>query len=198
MKTFENRDWADGPPRSHPWTTSAVDERDHYVDFRARPELIPTALEDFRPWERHPAVGAFYELVGWLNGPGSTLESNDCAFAGPEANAHQDFAKRLVCTGRIGVLYRELAANTDERAIRRLIKRLHVQLAALEPALAWGAIGTTRLAVDYRGLPAGASLGAQVLVSFWAWGDDEAEVFAHLARVFAALRAALLAIARAA
>ena len=52
-------------------------------------------------------------------------------------------------------------------------------------------MGTTRLRVNYRDLPDGRSEGAQLLISFWAWGDEEPEVFKNLSRVIAALRQAL-------
>ncbi|MCX5741550.1 MAG: hypothetical protein NT062_03520 [Proteobacteria bacterium] len=190
MKTFEQRD-AEAPfRRSHPWTTGA-DPTHRYHDLRAHPELVTSVLEDFRPWDRFPAIGAFYALVTALNHPDGTLETNDCAFTGPERNAEPSFRKRLMCTGRLGVLGRDLAANTD-RAMRRLSNQLLQRLGPLEPELEWGAVGTTRLAVDYRPPTRPPFTGAQLLVSFWAWGDDEPEVFAHLGRVIAAIHTALV------
>jgi hypothetical protein len=60
----------------------------------------------------------------------------------------------------------------------------------LDPGFAWDAVGTTRLKVDYLDLP-GRGEGPQLLLSFWAWGDDGQEVFENLARVISALRQAL-------
>lgn len=177
--------------RSHPWSTSTGDLSHRYHDFRSHPELIPTALEDLRPWDVHAAVRSIYELLAWLNGPASPFESNDCAFAGPENNVDGGFDKRLQCTGRIGVLFRDLSLNTSDRAMSRWIEGIHGALLALEPDFEWGAVGTTRLRVTYRELPDGCREGAQLLLSFWAWGDDEDEVFENLARVIAALREAL-------
>ena len=191
MKTFENREEVSAQRRSHPWSTSTGDLSYRYYDFKAKPELIPVALEDLRPWDAHAAVQSIYRLLGWINGPDSPFESNDCAFDGPEDNVDRGFPKRLQCCGRLGVLFRDLSRNTNEREMSRWIEGVHAGLRALEPGFAWGAVGTTRLRVDYRDLPEGNSEGSQLLLSFWAWGDDAAEVFENLARVIAALREAL-------
>ena len=148
-------------------------------------------LEDFRPWDAYVAVRSFYDLLAWINGEGSPFESNDCAFVGPEENVDGDFRKRLQCCGRLGILFRDLSLNTSERAMSRWIEGIHTGLRALDPDFAWGAVGTTRMRVDYRELPEGRADGSQLLLSFWAWGDDEPEVFENLARVISALREAL-------
>jgi len=168
-----------------------VDLSHRYYDFRAKPELIPVVLEDFRPWDAYDAVRSFYDLLAWINGEGSPFESNDCALAGPEANVDGGFRKRLQCCGRLGVLFRDLGLNTSERAMSRWVEGIHTGLRALDPDFAWGAVGTTRLRVEYRDRPEGRAEGAQLLLSFWAWGDDEVEVFENLARVISALREAL-------
>jgi hypothetical protein len=191
MKTFENRNEHSEQRRSHPWSTSAGDLSHRYYDFRVAPELIPVVLEDFRPWGAHAAVRSFYGLLAWINGPASPFESNDCAFDGPEENADRAFDKRLQCGGRLGVLFRDLGLNTSERAISLWIERIHHELRALEPDFEWGAVGTTRQRVDYLELPEGRAEGWQLLLSFWAWGDDEAEVFENLGRVITALCYAL-------
>jgi hypothetical protein len=191
VKTYENCESGSGPRRSHPWSTSTGDPSHRYFDFRARPELIPAVLEDFRPWEAYVAVRSFYDLLAWINGPASPFESNDCAFAGPEANADDGFRKCLQCSGRLGLLFRDLRLNTSERAMIRLIEGIHTRLRVLDPDFAWGAVGTTRLHVDYLELSEGGAEGSQVLLSFWAWGDDEPELFENLARVISALREAL-------
>ena len=196
MKTYENREPGSRALRSHPWSTGAADPDHRYYDFRTRPELIPEVLEDFRPWGAYVAVRSFYDLLAWINGPASPFESNDCAFSGPEENADRGFRKRLQCSGRLGLLFRDLRVNTDERAMMRLVEGIHVRLRALDPDFAWGAVGTTRLRVDFLELPEGGAEGSQVLLSFWAWGDDEPEVFENLARVIAALRETLESFAR--
>ncbi len=196
MKTYEHRAVEAALRRSHPWSTGAGDITHRYHDFRARPELIPLVLEDFRPWDSCEAIRSFYGLLSWLNGDASRFESNDCAFVGPEENVDAGFGKRLQCSGRLGVLFRDLGVNTSEAAIRRLIADLHARLRRLEPDFAWGAIGTTRLRVHYLDLPKGRAEGFQVLISFWAWGDDAPEVLDNLARVVSAMREALESIGR--
>lgn len=148
-------------------------------------------LEDLRPWDAYPAVRSLYGLLAWINGPDSPFESNDCAFAGPEDNLDDGFTKRLQCHGRLGLLFRDLSLNTSERAMSHWVEGIHNGLRTLDSDFAWGAVGTTRLRVNYRDLPDGRSEGAQLLISFWAWGDEEPEVFENLSRVIAALRAAL-------
>src|SRR5512141_2167738 len=111
MKTYERADPQAGPARSHPWAGSSVDPGSRYFDLKKNPELIRTALEDFRPWSAWPAVETFYRLLEWLNGPDSILESNDCAFAGPCANETAQFPKALEATGRLMILWRELPLN---------------------------------------------------------------------------------------
>ena len=191
VKTYENRESGSSPRRSHPWSTSTADPSHRYYDFRERPELIPVVLEDFRPWDGYVAIRSFYDLVAWINGPTSPFESNDSAFTGPEDNVDGEFRKKLQCGGRLGILFRKLHLNTQGNAVVRLIEGLHGRLRVLQPDFAWGAVGTTRLGVDFLELPDGGARGSQVLVSFWAWGDDEPEVFENLARVIAALRQAL-------
>jgi hypothetical protein len=191
LRTFENREGISVQHRSHPWSTSTGDLNYRYYDFRAKPEQISVVLEDLRPWDTYAAVQSIYGLLAWVNGPGSPFESNDCAFDGPEDNVDHGFSKRLQCCGRLGVLFRDLGLNTDERAMNRWVERIHTGLCALEPGFEWGAVGTTRLRVDYRDLPEGHAEGEQLLLSFWAWGDDEPEVFENLARVIAALCDAL-------
>ncbi len=168
-----------------------MDLSHRYYDFRAKPDLIPVVLEDLRPWDSHAAVQSIYDLLAWINGPESPFESNDCAFAGPEDNVDGAFPKRLQCCGRLGVLFRDLSLNTSERAMSRWVEGIHTGLRVLDPDFAWGAVGTTRLRVDYRDLPEGRAEGSQLLLSFWAWGDDEDEVFENLGRVIAALHEAL-------
>jgi len=196
VKTYENCELVSGPRRSHPWSTSTGHLSHRYHDFRLRPELIPAVLEDFRPWDAYVAIRSFYDLLAWINGEGSPFESNDCAFSGPDDNIDDGFRKRLQCSGRLGLLFRDLRLNTSEHAMIRLIEGIHIRLRALDPDFAWGAVGTTLLRVFYLELPEGSAEGSQLLLSFWAWGDGESEVFENLARVISALRQALESFAR--
>jgi hypothetical protein len=172
-------------PRSHPWTDSVSCADFRYVDLKAEPSRIRTALEDFVPWSHYAAIDDFYALVEWLNGPRSTLESNDCAFTGPYANDVPSFAKSLQCTGRIMVLFSRLEKNRSRPEIDSLENALHHRLGAIDPSFSWGMIGTTILPVRYVTLPVSEEqqLGYQLMVSFWAWGSLEAELMTNLGRV---------------
>jgi hypothetical protein len=184
-------------PRSHPWTDSASCADYRYVDLKADPSRIRTALEDFVPWSHYAAIDDFYALVEWLNGPRSTLESNDCAFTGPHANDAPSFAKALQCSGRIMVLFSGLEKNLSRPKVDSLENALHRRLGAIDADFAWGMVGTTIVPVRYVTLPVpeDQQLGHQLMLSFWAWGSLEAELMANLGRVLRNLSQALRAVA---
>jgi len=184
----------DGPaltePRSHPWIDSVGSASARYYDLTATPSLIRSSLEDFVPWSHYPAIDGFYSLLEWVNRPGSTLESNDCAFSGPEPNPGVDLSQALQCQGRVMLLFRTLERNRGGQ-IARLENSLHQSLAPLDPTFDDGAIGTTVVPVHYRALPLGSQLGAELMISFWAWGGSEGECLHSLARLIESLSTAL-------
>jgi hypothetical protein len=182
-------------PRTHPWSDSAANAAYRYLDLRADPALIRTALEDLVPWSHYAAIDRLYGLLEWLNASASDLESSDCAFSGPYANEVASIPKHLECSGRIIVLFRDLARNLARPELEALKDRLHHRLAALDPQLAWGMIGTTLVPVRYVTLAAAADQqrGHQLMISFWAWGDSELEAMANLDRVIRNLARALRA-----
>jgi hypothetical protein len=179
--------------RSHPWVDSATLPDCRYYDLKAAPERIRDSLEDFLPWRRHRAIQDFYALLEGLNAPGCALESNDCAFAGPSANEHQQMAKSLQCSGRIMVLFRQLKRNTATEHIGWLRDQLHLRLAGIDPEFLLGIVGTTLVPVRYLALPTagGQQYGSQLMISFWAWGNTSAEVMLNLARLVTNLTQAL-------
>ena len=194
MKSCE---WAGEPfvePRSHPWVDAVANAECRYYDLKVCPEHIRTSLEDFVPWSRYAAVHDFYALLAWLNHPRSLLETNDCAFTGPEHNEHQEFHKRLQCTGRVMVLFRDLLRNTQGGQTEALATRLHRELAEIDTQLEWGMIGTTIIPVRY--LELNGQLGSQLMISFWAWGNSTDETMRHLQRVLSNLRRALVHLAK--
>jgi hypothetical protein len=180
-------------PRSHPWTTATANADFRYIDLKADPSRIRTSLEDFTSWAHYPAVLELYALLEWLNGPGSDLESNDCAFTGPHATDTPDVSKALQCSGRIMVLYRDLVQNLSRARVELLKDALHQRLAVCDSKLRWGVIGTSILPVRYLTLPSsdGDSLGHQLMISFWAWGGSEAELMRNLDRVLRNLSRAI-------
>lgn len=192
MKTYQYAGDSFYEPRSHPWQGAAENPESQYYDLTATPALIRSSLEDFLPWSRFAGVQSFYELLERLNHPRSALESNDCAFSGPHANEDMTIPKALQCCGRVMVLFRALEQNTDDRRVAGLTNELHVELAELDSAFQWGAIGTTRIPVRYLALPESTGqLGSQLMISFWAWGDREADTMQNLARVIKNLTRAL-------
>jgi len=188
----------DGPaftqPRSHPWTDTAGSPDERYYDLTTTPSLIRSSLEDFVPWSQYPAIDAFYSLLEWLNRPGSALESNDCAFTGPEPHQRPDLALALQCQGRVMLLFRALEHNRDGH-IAGLENSLHRGLAPLDPMFDGGAVGTTIVPVRYRALPVGNQLGDELMISFWAWGDSQGECLRNLARLMRSLSLALRRVA---
>jgi hypothetical protein len=192
LKTYEYAGDPFDEPRSHPWLGAAESPESQYYDLTATPARIRSSLEDFLPWSRFPAVDSFYALLERLNHPKSALESNDCAFTGPHANEDLTIPKALQCCGRVMVLFRALERNTEDGLVIWLKNELHVELAELDSAFEWGVVGTTQIPVRYLALPeAGGQLGSQLMISFWAWGDREADTMQNLARVMTNLTRAL-------
>jgi hypothetical protein len=180
-------------PRSHPWQGAAGDPDAHYYDLKALPALIRTALEDFRPWQQYAAIETFYGMLERINHRSSTLESNDCAFTGPEPSAQPTASKAVECSGRVTILFRALGRNTAGGHVEELKNQLHCELAPHDTAFSSGMIGTTLVPARYLALPEadGQQLGWQLLISFWAWGDSEASAMRNLARLLKNLTRAL-------
>ena len=192
MKTCQYAGKPFDEPRTHPWTDTTGDAACRYYDLVSEPELIRTALEDFRPWHHYRAVQSLYELLEWLNAPSSSLESNDCAFSPPYASNVPQLGKSLECEGRVMILYRDIELNLSRRRVEGLRTGLHLCLEALDPDFELGLIGTMIPPVLYIDpVSRGRQLGQQLMISFWAWGDSEEEVMNNLERVMENLRQAL-------
>ena len=186
MKVYEHNDPHSMCPRSHPWIDGESDPTHRYYDLRARPELIRSSIEDMQEWSTYPASETFYQLLEWLNGSESVFESNDCAFSGVIANTSTQFSKRLQCSGRLMILYRDLALNTSPEQIHWLTNTAAHALKRTDPTFEWGAIGATIMSVRFTTLPGPPELqlGQQLMLSFWAWGEKEREVMTNLDRTF--------------
>lgn len=193
MQVYEHNDPDSLRPRTHPWTDGESNPAHKYYDFRARPELIRTSIEDLQEWGAYPATETFYRLLEWLNGPESALESNDCAFSGATANTNSALSRRLQCSGRLMILYRNLALNTSPGRIHRLTNDAAHAMSAVDPAFEWGAVGATMTPVRFTTLPGPPERqqGQQLMLSFWAWGEDEPEAMTNLDRTFRNLTIAL-------
>jgi len=184
--------------RSHPWTDAVPCSNFRYYNLKLSPALIRTSLEDFLPWSRYPVVGRFYALLEWINGVTSPLESNDCAFTAPHPNKNPQFRKSLECSGRVMVLFRDLARNLSSHDLLALTDALHNALAPADPYFKFGTVGTTLIPVRYVTLPApsDAQLGSQLMLSFWAWGNTKTESMTNLDRLMKNLSHALRDVAK--
>ena len=186
MKTYDHSDPRPGPARAHPWRGARGDPSSRYFDFKKKPALIRTSLEDLRPWAAWPAIDTFYCLLEWLNGADSILESNDCAFTGPCPNETPRFTKKLEATGRLMILWRDLPLNLSKRRTEWLKGAIHRYLHCADAEFEWGAVGITLFRARYLELPQPEErrLGYQLMLSFWSWGDSEEEVMTNLDRTF--------------
>ena len=193
MKIYEHSDPGTLQPRSHPWTTSASDPTHRYYDFRTQPELIRSSIEDLQEWGTYPATETFYRLLEWLHGPESAMASNDCAFNGAIATISTERSKRLQCSGRLMILYRNLALNTSTEQIDWLTNATAHAVEEIDPGFERGAVGATIMSVRFTTLPGPPERqrGQQLMLSFWAWGENEPEVMANLDRTFRNLTVAL-------
>ena len=184
MKVYEHSDPDSMSPRSHPWVDSASNPAHRYYNFRSSPELIRSSIEDMLEWSAYPATETFYRLLEWLNGPESVFESNDCAFSGAAVNTHD--STRLQCSGRLMILYRDLASNTSPEQMHWLTNAAAHALRRTDPAFEGGVIGATIMSVRFTTLPGPPERqrGQQLMLSFWAWGEQEPEVMTNLDRTF--------------
>lgn len=170
--------------RTHPWTTGEADEAHRYVNFKAEPHLIPEVLEDFKPFANYDSIQTFYEMLAWLNGPGSVFESNDCALGRiaptPAADA-VNFPARLRIKGRLMLLFRNLPINVYHGSIQSLVQTVARTLHGIDAQFVLGCVGVTYMETHYLELK---ESGYELVLEFFAWGDTEGDVMANLGRVF--------------
>jgi len=193
MKVYEHSDPDSLKPRSHPWIDAESNPAYRYYDFKTQPELIRSSLEDLQQWTSYPAIETFYRLLEWLNGPESIFESNDSAFNGAATTAGTPSSTPLQCSGRLMILYRNLVLNTSPEQMHRLTNATAQALSETDPLFEWGAIGATIMSAQFTTLPGPPERqhGQQLMLSFWAWGETEAEMMRHLDRIFHNLTVAL-------
>lgn len=186
MHVFDRPDNT-GISRPHRWKHAESDPRCLYYDFRKQPELIRTSLEDFRPFDKWPAIQRFYALLEWL-AIDPHLESNDCAFWEPRPTTERNGTFPLQCDGRLMILFHELRLNTVESAIKGLYATSYKKLLAARSD-PWSRVGLTISCCHFEEMPD--VEGWQLAYYFWAWGNDTAEAMAHLDLVFQQLEITL-------
>ena len=177
--------------REHPYQGSEKDPEARWYDFRKKPELVRQVLEDFNPWEHYGAIQKFYEMLEWINGPSSNLESSDCEFGPPAPNVSSpQFEKALQTSGRLAIFPRPifLHGSPDHMDWVRRTFRYHVK--NVRNDIHWGAIGAGFIPVRYM-IEGGPVHSKQLAIRFWSWGDEEAETMANLEITFEGLFDAL-------
>jgi hypothetical protein len=194
MKTYSHSDPELLIARSHPWNYALSDPSHVYYDLKMEPERIRTSLEDFVALGQNVATTAFYELIEWLNGPDSALESNDCGARPIHENRNTNFPKKFECTARLMILFRDLPLNLVDGNTVWLEDAVQRYLHNIDPEFEWSVVGTTLVPANYvtLELPESDQRGKQLLLSFWAWGDDDDEIWSNLGRTFANAQQALV------
>jgi hypothetical protein len=186
MQVYELREPGQLVPRSHPWIGSAADPAHRYVDFVVHPELIRDSLEDLSSWQAYRSTETFYRLIETLNGPGSVLMTNDCAFSGPAPNTGSHSQRRFESSGRVMVLFRDLALNTGPARVYGLAQQVAAAVAPMEPGFEDGIIGASIVDANFTTLVPPRP-GKQLLLSFWSWGDDPLETLLSMDRTLTSL-----------
>lgn len=185
--------------RLHPYTPGAADQHG-YEDFKTNPAAIRIILEDFKPLDHQPAIQTFYAFLEWINGPDSHLETNDCVIRPPLPHKDPNSSRALNIRGRVVILFRDLRVNASENHTDWLCGKLMQEMRAidLEFTKDQGVLGFTlnpaiQIALskgtwlsekDFHAPPADPGFARHLTVSFWAYGDDEAEAFTNVDRLF--------------
>lgn len=186
MIVYYAKEFETAEPRAHPWSTSVANKCHAYVDFKVHPSRVRSALEDLQPYSEFPFAEKFYSLIEWLNGRVSVLETNDCAFRGAHENADQQFKFERRCSGRLMILYRDVIENAKATSVDWLLESLCRCIGRANPSFVAGAVGLSRMATIYKALgngPGTGGLGSQVMLSFFAYGKNDARCYESMERV---------------
>ena len=196
MKTFTHVDPTFQLARSHPWTQAKDNPDQIYYDFRKYPAKIRTSLEDFIALGENSATTKFYDLVEWINSSESHLESNDCGAGQIRPNTDLNYPKSLACTACLMILYRDLTSNLSVEHVNWLQDAIQHYLKNIDTFFDWAVIGTTLAPANYINLPIQEEkqLGRQIVLTFWAWGDNQADVLDNLSRAFTNTMEALIGV----
>ena len=89
------------------------------------------------------------------------------------------------------ILYRDILSNTSEQHIKWLHDAVKFHLNHIDKSFEWGVVGTTIVPVRYVILPIDKQNGKQIMLSFWAWGNNNKEVFPNLERTICAINESL-------
>jgi hypothetical protein len=165
--------------RVHPWVVAEHDSSCRYVDFRREPEKIESSLEDYRYWNKEPAIHRFYELIRWLNSSESHFETNDCALRiVPNKDKLRPYA--LQASGRIMLFVSELKITCMATFIDWFMEAFEFYLRRAEPHHG-AAVGISKARCYYETVGAHSH---ELVLNFWGWGDSECSAIARLEGVF--------------
>jgi hypothetical protein len=175
-----------GGARNHRWTKGTYDENVRYYNFIESPELIRTNLEDFQPYDKYPGIQRFYEMLEWINGRESVFESNDCLLRFHENTKTLWMKKKFEIEGRVMIFLRDHRLNLDPGMVETYMNMLGFEIQEIDPQFDYGnfSFAFCPTAFNELPMPLGKQLTQILSITFWAWGDDEAETFDNLDRVF--------------
>ena len=172
--------------RTHPWgkTEYQDDRAGEYLDFKSRPELIRTHLEDFVPFTAEISIQQFFEMIEWVNRPDGLFETNDCAFRGPEEHKDVLFKKALRASGRIQFFIRNLENNVNTDTVKWFWRMFHIYLSLQHRDEEWVIMEASLQKTDFIEID---KIGTRVSVRFSAYGENCSECFDALFNCFSGL-----------
>ncbi|GLS91427.1 hypothetical protein GCM10007916_24960 [Psychromonas marina] len=186
MDAFISKQTDSSALRSHPWTTMESDQSNVYVDFKKSPKLIRSAIEDLIPLKKWSFVDTFYELIVWINSPQALLESNDCSFNVVEDNHDAQYPYAKKCSGRLMILFRDVAENCQQRSVDWLMQEILQSVATTKLGFKAGAIALSQNPTCYLALgdqPNTGGMGQQLVLTFFAYGKNERRCYESMQQV---------------
>src|SRR3546814_3521710 len=94
-------------------------------DFKARPELVGTALEDFVPHRDCAGTDEFFALLRHINRPDGPFETTDSGLSQSlYLSSNSPFPHKAGWVGgRVMLMWRRLDRNCQAHAVKRLLSR---------------------------------------------------------------------------
>ncbi len=178
------------PPRPHPYANVRHDVRGQFYDFKARPDLIETVLEDFTPHNSNTGVQQFYRLLEYINRAGAPFETTDCALSQKlYRSANSPFPNKVGWVGgRIIFMWREVDKNCKQKAVRWLLKQLLRQFRRLETRHNYIGFVVGPYPTIFR---LSEQKGYQIDLEFAMWGDTFEEAMQRFSDVVLVLERAI-------
>jgi len=185
MKVYYDRKQETWHGRTHPWVSATYDPEGRYYNFIKEPELIRASLEGFRDLGHLSSVTRFYELLEWVNGPESLLETNDCAIRPPRDNKDQTYPFKREFIARVMVFFRDYPLNVRPDTCMWLSAAFEEYLKPMDPGWDGACVGITRFPTLFEAMPQDQERqGFIQQLHVWAWGNDDAEANENMARTW--------------